>query len=387
MDLIEKIFLGFQFNSEFYDKSTIETLLVDSVKEATREIKRSGLEYVTLKPQLINLQPSEAVTEGIISLINESSICLFEISDNNPNVMFELGNAFAKNKKLIFLKHRESTPTKQVPSDIIGKFICFYGGAEDPSLDEMRPKITKWIKDYVVDLYHKKSETWIRKIWDIKGDNLVIVSGSLFGLGHYEVEPHDADTLFDSTIGLVNLYPGVKVKRCYSIDFPEEYFQDTDLLVVGGPDSNKITESVLATLDSSFPFSYEEIEEPYDFILKDRHTKLQFKKEFEGEEKPENLKVDYGFFLKVPNPYSKNRNIIIISGIGAQGTLGCSHALPFGEDEFLYNYYQSNFSKLSNKRHFCFVTKACIRKRSIQGEIVEGTTYQLDQNTNRWEKL
>jgi len=380
MKLTEKVFLGFQFKSKYYSKSSLENLLVDAVTEASNEIKQMGLDYVALEPQLIELKPSEGVTEGIIKLIDDSVFCLFEISDNNSNVMFELGNAYAKNKGLIFLKHSESVSTEQVPSDIIGKYILYYGGRENPSLEKMRPRITKCIKDYVADMYGKKSETWMRKIWDIKGDNLIVVSGNLFG--RYEVEPKDADALFDSTLGLVNLYPGIKVKRFYSIDFPEDGFQNNDLLVVGGPDSNKITEKILAELDPSFPFSYEETDEPYDFVLKDKVSLREFRKRFEGKD----LKSDYGFFLKIPNPYSNDRNILIITGIGAEGTLACSRSLPFADGDFLYNYYHDNFSKLVQKRYFCFITEARVGKTSVNGNVVEGTIYYLDQGSNRWEK-
>lgn len=381
MKLIETVFLGFQFESGFYSKSTLENLLIDAVTEASKEIKKIGLDYVDLKPQLIDLKPSEGVTDGIIKFIEKSIFCLFEISDNNPNVMFELGNAYAKNKGLIFLKHIESTSTKQVPSDIIGKFILYYGGGDYPDLEKMRPKIVESIRDYVIDVYNKKSETWMRRIWDIKGDNLVVVSGNLFS--KYIVEPRDADAMFASTLKLVNLYPGLKVKRFYSKDFPEKSFQGNDLLVVGGPDSNKITKKILEGLDPTFPFSYEETDEPYDFVLKDRSSLREFKKRFDGKD----LKSDYGFFLKVPNPYASERNILLITGIGGEGTFACSQALPFGDDEFLFDYYYNNFSKLSEKRYFCFVTEALVKTTTVEGRVVEGTTYCMDQSNNAWKKL
>lgn len=413
MKITEKVFLGFQFKSQFYSKSTLENLLVDSVTEASNELKENGLDYVALEPQLIDLKPSEGVTEGIMKHIDDSFFCLFEISDNNPNVMFELGNAYAKDKGLIFLKNSTSTPINKVPSDIIGKYIIYYGGSDYPSLEKLRPKITKTIKDYVVDVYQKKSETWVRKIWDIKGDNLAVVSGNLHG--RYEVEPRDADTLFDSALRLINLYPGTKVRRFYSIDFPEESFHKNDILAVGGPDSNRVTKKILEGLDSSFPFFYEETDEPYDFILKDKSSFCEYKKRFEGNE----LKTDYGFFVKVPSPYVQDRNILLITGIGAEGTLGCSKALPFNSspvydyDWFhsksmydistafnggsVYEYYHDNFSKLSDRKYFCFIVEISIGrafndgealKARVDGKVLKETIYYLDKNdNNRWKKL
>ena len=387
MKITEKVFLGFQFKSKYYTKSTLESLLVDSVTEASKEIKESGLNYVSLEPQLIELNPAEGVTEGVINNIEKSIFCLFEISDNNPNVMFELGYSYAKCKGLIFLKNSESTKKNKVPSDLIGKYIWYYG-EDNPTLEGLKPKIAGFLKKYVINEFNKRSETWMKKIWDIKGDKLTVVSGNLFG--RYEVESKDADALFDSTVGLINLYPSAKVERIYSIDFPDDGFQDTDLLVVGGPDSNKVTQKIFDDLDVSFPFSYEEVEEPVDFVLRDKTNHRDFEKRWNGEKKPENLQLDYGFFLKIPNPYSKNRNIVIITGIGAHGTFGCSKALPFSDGnggKMLYDYYFENFSKLSGKRYFTFVTEAKVNKTMVEGKIVEGTIHYLDQNTGKWVKL
>lgn len=380
MKIVEKVFLGYQFKSKYYNKSTIESLLVDAVTDASREINQMGLNYVTLEPQLIDLKPAEGVTEGIIQLIDASSFCIFEISDNNANVMFELGNAYAKNKGLIFLKNKNSSLTKQVPSDIIGKFISYYGGDDNPCLENMRPKITKCIKEYIIEMYNKKSETWMRKLWEIKGNNLIVVSGNLND--RYEVGPKDADALFDSTIGLTNLYPGTKVKRLYSIDFSENDYQNNDLLVIGGPDSNRIAEEILDEIDSSFPFSYDEIEEPDFFELRDKNSGQIYRRKYDGE----TLTADFGFFLKVPNPYNTNKNVIIITGIGAEGTFGCSKALPF-EGIFLYQYYVDNFSKIADKKYYCFITEAVVQNSKIDGRIIEGTTFFLDLPNNKWIKL
>jgi hypothetical protein len=386
MAITEKVFLGFQFDSKYYRRSDLECLLVESVTEASREIKKYGLDYVSLVPQLCDLTPAEGVTEGILDFINKSIFCLFEISDNNPNVMFELGNAYAKNKGLIFLKNSESSIYNKVPSDLIGKFVTYYG-EENPSLQGLKPKIAGRLRDYVIEEYNKKAETWMKKIWEIRGDHLTVVSGNLFG--RYEVESKDADALFDSTVGIINLYPCTKIKRIYSIDFKDEGFTDTDLLVVGGPDSNKVTQKVFESLDSSFPFDYEEVESPIDFVLKDKTNHRNFKKEWEGAEKDENLKRDYGFFMKIPNPFSVNRNILIITGIGAYGTYGCAKALPFSHEQGknLFEYYVQNFAKFAAHKYFTFVTETVVDKTKIQGRVVEGSLHYLNQETNKWVKL
>jgi hypothetical protein len=379
MEFKEKVFLGFQFRSDYYDRSTLEELLVDSVVNASNELKDIGLKYVTLEPLLIDLKPSEGVTEGIIRHIDSSIFAIFEISDNNPNVMFELGNAYAKNKGLIFLKN--ATSKEKIPSDIIGKYIVQYGGERYPKLADLRPKITKTIRENVQNLYEQKSETWIRKVWDISGEKLMVVSGNLNG--KYEVEPRDADALFESTLKLVNLYPGLKVHRYYSIDFDNKDYQNNDLLLMGGPDSNKVTKEVLEGNANSFPFEFIETDDDYEFILKDKSTSMDYKKHFNLGK----ITKDYGFFAKMPNPFCRGKNVILLAGIGGEGTLACSRALP-SDNNWLFNYYHENFSCLDNKQYFTFICEANVEGTNVKGRILKDSIHYFDiEESKAWKKL
>jgi predicted nucleotide-binding protein len=57
--------------------------------------------------------------------LQEASLCIFEISDSNPNVLFELGLAYMLGKTAILLAHKDS-PGTQI-SDISGIHRIEYG--------------------------------------------------------------------------------------------------------------------------------------------------------------------------------------------------------------------------------------------------------------------
>ena len=371
--ITEKIFLGLQFKSQYYSKSSLENVVVDAVTAADIEIKRLGLSYVRLEPNLVEIKPAEGVTEAILKKIEESLVCIFEISDNNPNVMLELGSAYTHNKRLIILKNEESVPVSPVPSDIVGKFITYYGGVEYPSLERLKPKIAKIVSDYIIDEYNKRSEAWARKIWDIKGDRLTVASGNLHG--KYEVEPLDADALLEATLFMVNLYPGLKVKRVYSLDFAESDYYGNDVLAIGGSDTNRVTAGTLKRLGIEFPYEYVNTEEPDDFILRDRKEGKDRRTARIGDA----VVKDYGFFVKSPNPYSaKDRNVILVTGMQSEGTLGCVKALPAGHID-AYDIRGSPLEALLSKKHFTFVVEATIDAGQVAARILTDSIYFLGE--------
>jgi predicted nucleotide-binding protein len=65
------------------------------------------------------------LTTAITDAIRESHLVVADISEQNPNVLYELGYAHALGKKTQLLVGSHSS-TKSIPSDLAGSGILFY---------------------------------------------------------------------------------------------------------------------------------------------------------------------------------------------------------------------------------------------------------------------
>ena len=74
---------------------------------------------------MVDIDSGRNLTEYLMGRIASAQICAFELSDKNPNVMFELGVAYAKGKKIILLVH-ERVDRAKLPSDLAGAFFRTY---------------------------------------------------------------------------------------------------------------------------------------------------------------------------------------------------------------------------------------------------------------------
>ncbi|GEM_PF-917010 len=102
-----EVFIAYQFKSEYYSNSSIKTAITEA------------LETFKLKPFFPDkhYEPYHITCE-ICYKIQESPICIFEISDANPNVMFELGLAYMLgNITILLAKNGSKGPAV---SDIAG---------------------------------------------------------------------------------------------------------------------------------------------------------------------------------------------------------------------------------------------------------------------------
>lgn len=115
---INDVFVGLQFSSEYYNTPNLKEVL-------TEALKVNGL-----KPFFADehFEPVHISCE-ICHKIQKVSICIFDISDSNPNVMFELGLACTQGKIAVLLAKQGSPGTKI--SDLAGFHRIQYGDLID----------------------------------------------------------------------------------------------------------------------------------------------------------------------------------------------------------------------------------------------------------------
>jgi len=135
--------------------------------------------------------------ESIESGIRASSVCLADITTDNPNVWYELGFAFAVGRPVVIVCARERDG-KKFPFDIQHRSIIQYDVDAPDDFSELRSKITNRIKALL-----EKGET-IRQI--AEADQLA----PLGGLSHPELAILAVVAgSVDTHVGMASLY-GVK---------------------------------------------------------------------------------------------------------------------------------------------------------------------------------
>lgn len=113
-----EVFVGLQFTSEYYNTKNLKEVLTEA------------LGAYGLKPFFADehFEPVHISCE-ICHKIQKVSICIFDISDSNPNVMFELGLACTQGKIAVLLAKQGSQGTKI--SDLAGFHRIQYGDLID----------------------------------------------------------------------------------------------------------------------------------------------------------------------------------------------------------------------------------------------------------------
>ena len=111
-------------------------------------LKANGIAPVSLDEAIM---PGELLTRKIDTMINQASIAVVDLSGNNANVMWELGNAMSKNKKIILIVDKEQSG--QLPFNLMGIYYLTYSFSGDNS------SFIESLDRYLKGLYEEKSET------------------------------------------------------------------------------------------------------------------------------------------------------------------------------------------------------------------------------------
>ncbi|MFR3043071.1 MAG: nucleoside 2-deoxyribosyltransferase [Thomasclavelia spiroformis] len=118
--IIINIFAAFQFKSDYTTRIELEGAIDEAILRIEEQCENIKINYSTLK-----LKSNEFINTQIMDKINQSDICIVNLTENNNNVLFELGYACGKEKKCILL-HHENAEINKIPSDLSGLYVLKY---------------------------------------------------------------------------------------------------------------------------------------------------------------------------------------------------------------------------------------------------------------------
>jgi len=106
------ITLCHQFESEFYSSKLLKNTIISATQVAEDMLMDVNMAFEDIEEAI----HSSEVRQNVTTSIRKADIVIFEISDLNHNVMYELGIANTLGKPIILL--REESSKKELPSDV-----------------------------------------------------------------------------------------------------------------------------------------------------------------------------------------------------------------------------------------------------------------------------
>ena len=112
------------------------------------EVFKPAIEAANLSAYRIDLDPEvKNIIDGIEKKIADAALCLVDISIDNPNVWYELGYAYAKNKDIGMIC--EESRRMSFPFDISHRSIIKYKTDSPSDFTLLKTKITEKINAYL----------------------------------------------------------------------------------------------------------------------------------------------------------------------------------------------------------------------------------------------
>jgi len=140
------VVFGLQYESEYYNADQLKNNVEKQFQKAVEmyNAKHSSEGLITLQFEKLTGGYGEHLFNTIARSIIGSDIAVFEISDQNPNVMIELGVALTWGARVLPLREKNSP---KPPSDISGQTWIEYEESGEKILDaEFDKKLEKMIE-------------------------------------------------------------------------------------------------------------------------------------------------------------------------------------------------------------------------------------------------
>ena len=373
MNDIERVTLFFQFNSKYYNRNRLEKMVRDATDLAEKNIPDAKIEY-----NRINIHPAQTIFSEVIRHIDSANFCVFEISDNNPNVLFELGYAYSKGKGIALLKNEKSAVP--IPSDLSGLFILYYKDKDHTSLDNIALDLSINIEESIREAIKNKFGYLLRRVWSFEeNDTVTFVSGNL--KGYYPILPYDVSAVLESVLTVKTIYPNVRIERFCTVDLPSQFESNMNIISIGGPGSNEVTRNFLDKIN--FPWDNIRLTPDAKQIMINKITKEKRERELDENGR---VKKDFGFFMKIPNPTVKDKTVILIVALTTEGVWGSAKTFSYDG-----KYSKTNCDKLieliGDSRYFAVITETDVDNNRIESKPLSHEVYIYDLSKNMWDEI
>ena len=325
------VFLSYAFRpkQQAYTQSAILSVVESASQMAANDIERDypGTSF-SVKAELTEYGGS--LNEAILVELAAADICIVDISDNNPNVFYELGALHMQGQRPILLKSVNMLDEFPVPSDIRGAMILAYD-----EISEIKGRLASALVASARSVLRPENRDPLalcREFWggrnSINGSHVLVAARSSIKTIFSEVtSPNfkyldrfgDKDAVVELSVLLAKLYPRIPISRYVSDELPRDAYE-TEMVVIGGPGSVSAGGSsniLVLPLEDKLGIKCSYSEDCESFLVPELG-------EFKAVESNGRIVRDYGFFAKSSNPYDPSRSVTIVHGIHTYGVLGAA---------------------------------------------------------------
>ena len=215
---------------------------------------------------------------------------------------------------------------------------------------------------------YRKVKKPIRKFFKKLGKSVIFV------LPPADVDPLITGTQISDFLGAMKLQSFLKelsydVETRRANNLSEKELKEHNLIVVGGPISNKVTKTLFKSKEIIYKFGGPDGHD----IIDSKTGKVRYSPIINDEQRVER---DYGILTRIKNPYNKNKDAIIASGCFGWGTYA---SLIIMGDAKLLEYIKNNINFKKNP-YFQVIVSTMIDedKVPLEPEIIQKTLIQLN---------
>lgn len=167
----------------------------------------------------------------------------------------------------------------------------------------------------------------------------------------------DTDALLEIMVFLSRYYPKASIQEFSSADLPRDHTEN-NLVVIGGPGSsddisNYVCQEMMISTNSriSYTADCETMLVTLDGV-ESLKLRAELRSDTPNPTRPDhfNMRRDYGYFARFPNPLNKGATVVLVNGIHTAGVLGAARTFA-DRPEALRNYH-SVFNSGASPRSF-----------------------------------